>query len=381
MGSLDFLYVSSVCRELHWSASLVWRFSSHLSPGSLRSVGVALVKMSGTALKDLNLLAVPGLARKIENSSKGNLTKPLNEHTENLDYGQNKLPISLPCTAQSEDLGSNGVDVANSEVEYIDSENLTDLASVDGSLSTLLARLESKDWVLVCEALNNVRQISIYHKEKLLDMLDTLISLIVRSLKNPRSAVCKTAIMTSADIFKVYGDGIIDSCDPLFLYCYGKISVIFLLLVQLLLKSSQDKKFVCDAAERALVAMTTWVSPALLLPKLQPYLKHKNSRIRAKASVSFCRSVPQLGAEGMRAFGIDKLIQMAASQLSDQLPESREAARSLALELRVAFEKSQTPPAEEAEQSAPGDSWEVFCQSKLSPLNAQAILRVTSVGN
>lgn len=65
-------------------------------------------------------------------------------------------------------------------------------------------------------------------------------------------------------------------------------------LVQLLLKSSQDKRFVCEAAETALVAMTTWVSPSLLLPKLQPYLKSKNPRIRAKASMCFSRSVPQL---------------------------------------------------------------------------------------
>lgn len=40
-----------------------------------------------------------------------------------------------------------------------------------------------------------------------------VIPLIVKSLKSPRSAVCKTAIMTSADVFKVYGDSIIDSLD------------------------------------------------------------------------------------------------------------------------------------------------------------------------
>lgn len=65
-------------------------------------------------------------------------------------------------------------------------------------------------------------------------------------------------------------------------------------LVQLLLKSSQDKRFVCEAAEKTLITMTTWISPSLLLPKLQPYLKHKNPRIRAKASMCFCRSVPRL---------------------------------------------------------------------------------------
>lgn len=42
-----------------------------------------------------------------------------------------------------------------------------------------------------------------------------VISLVVKSLKNPRSAVCKTAIMTSADIFNAYNDLIIESLDPL----------------------------------------------------------------------------------------------------------------------------------------------------------------------
>ena len=42
-----------------------------------------------------------------------------------------------------------------------------------------------------------------------------MVTLIVKSLKNPRSAVCKTAIMTSSDIFKAYGDDIIDSLDPM----------------------------------------------------------------------------------------------------------------------------------------------------------------------
>ncbi|KAK1310953.1 hypothetical protein QJS10_CPA08g01692 [Acorus calamus] len=198
----------------------------------------------------------------------------------------------------------------------------------------------------------------------LLEFLGNVIPLIVKSLKNPRSAVCKTAIMTSADIFKVYSDHIVDSIEPL--------------LVQLLLKSSQDKRFVCEAAERALIAMTTWVSPTLLLPKLIPHLKHKNPRIRAKASMCVSRSVPQLGVEGIKAYGIDKLIQIAASQLSDQLPESREAARSLALELQSVYEKVKPPPTEDSEQIETG-SWEGFCQEKLSPLNAQAVLRVTSI--
>lgn len=82
-------------------------------------------------------------------------------------------------------------------------------------------------------------------------------SLVVKSLKNPKSAVCKTSVMTSADIFKAYEDDSIDSLDPL--------------LVQLLLKSSQDKRFVCEAAESALTVLTTWVSPCIAAEAASSY--------------------------------------------------------------------------------------------------------------
>ncbi|KAL5662643.1 hypothetical protein ACJX0J_029768 [Zea mays] len=164
--------------------------------------------------------------------------------------------------------------------------NLVDLPDVDAALCTLVKRLDSKDWVMTCEALNNVRQLAMYHKERLQELLEPLVPLIVKSVKNPRSAVCKTALMTCADIFKVYGDLLVESIDPL--------------LVQLFLKASQDKRFVCEAAEAALTSMTSWISPLLLLPRMQPYLKNRNPRVRAKASVCLSKSVPCL-------IGMDKL--------------------------------------------------------------------------
>ncbi|KAF3444675.1 hypothetical protein FNV43_RR14368 [Rhamnella rubrinervis] len=321
--------------------------------------------MSEKALRDLNM--IPGSERKNESSSKGNITKPLVGNTnENLEEWQKKNSVSMVSSAvNGVEIPNPGIETGNSEVEYVESENLNDLEDVDSSLKTLLAGLDSKDWVLVCDALNNVRRLSIFHKEEMLNILGDVISLVVKSLKNPRSAVCKTAIMTSADIFNAYKDLIIESLDPL--------------LVQLLLKSSQDKRFVCEAAERALVAMTTWVSPILLLPKLQPYLKNRNPRIRAKASMCFCRSVPRLGVEGIKSYGIDKLIQTAASQLSDKLPESREAARGLLLELQTVYQKFHDLSSMVVSEDPEMGSWENFCQSKLSPLNAQAVLRVTNI--
>lgn len=327
--------------------------------------------MSANALRDCNVLPVSDLEKHNE-SSKGNFCNPsIEDCSANFDYSQNvNSSVSFIASLKGSVGEINGTEVGNeevgnSEVEYIETENLSDLLSVDATFNTLMARLDSKDWVSVCEALNNVRQLSIYHKEKLTDLLGDLVAKIVKSLKNPRSAVCKTAIMTCGDIFKVYNDSIVDFLDHM--------------LVQLLLKSSQDKRFVCEASESALISMTTWISPSLLLPKLQPYLKNRNPRVRAKASMCFSRSVSRLGVEGIKVYGINKLIQIAASQLSDKLPESREAARSLAVELQNVYEGSQLLSREDSSQSANNISWEAFCNAELSALSAQAIIRVTSI--
>lgn len=63
-------------------------------------------------------------------------------------------------------------------------------------------------------------------------------------------------------------------------------------LLQLLLKASQDKKFVCEEAEKALKAMVGSMPPLPLLQKLRVYVSHANLRIRAKAaiSMSYCAS-------------------------------------------------------------------------------------------
>lgn len=319
--------------------------------------------MSEIAVRDNN---VPESQRINGSFNNGSIIKPQVEGMdENTEERQRKGMDAVVGTSIKIDETENPeAVVAISEVEYIESEDLKDVEDVDECLKTLLSGLGSKDWVSVCDALNNVRRLFIFHKEAVASMLDEIISSVVKSLKNPRSAVCKTAIMTAADLFKAFNDGIIDSLDPL--------------LVTLLLKSSQDKKFVCEAAESALITLTSWVSPILLLPKLQTYVKNRNPRIRAKASMCISRTVPRLGVDGVEAFGMDKLIEIGASQLSDRLPESRDAARTLLLELQSAYEKSRVPESTDAPEQPIVASWEDFCQSKLSPLSAQAVLRVTN---
>ncbi|XP_010492299.1 PREDICTED: crescerin-1-like [Camelina sativa] len=328
--------------------------------------------MASNTLKDMNSLHV---TEKISDC-KASLAKPC---VGKMNGKSDDRPLPNPASLDS--TGPKVVEaekpepeIAIVEVEYIESENLDNVDDADAVLKSVLAGLESKDWISVCDALNNVRRLSIFHKEAMLHMLEKVIPLVVKSLKNPRSAVCKTACMTSADIFSAYNNHITHLLEPL--------------LTQLLLKSSQDKRFVCEAADKALISMTKYVSPTLLLPKLQPCLKHRNPRIRAKASLCFSRSVPRLGVEGIKEYGIDKLVQAAASQLSDQLPESREAARTVLLELQTVYEKahplmkpetSSSSSSPEEEQIIEPITWEIFCQSKLSALSAQAVLRVTNV--
>ncbi|KAL0461680.1 UNVERIFIED_CONTAM: hypothetical protein Slati_0055600 [Sesamum latifolium] len=323
---------------------------------NLEPFDVQVPIMSEIALRDVS--KIPESERMNRSSNNGNLIKPRFESIgAKADEGHKKGMTSLDV----EDL-ENCLKVGM--LSFYNQMCFTNFTA-DIWSDTLLSELGSKDWVSVCDALNNLRRLSIFHREAIVSMLTDMISLVVKSLKNPRSAVCKTAIMASADIFRAYNDDIIDSLDPL--------------LVQLLLKSSQDKKFVCEAAEIALIALTSSVSPLLLLPKLQPYIKNRNPRIRAKASMCISRSVPRLGVDEIEAFGIDKLIQIGASQLSDQLPESRDAARTLLLELQSLYQKSHVPEPTGLSEEPFIASWEHFCQSKLSPLSAQAVLRATNI--
>jgi len=62
-------------------------------------------------------------------------------------------------------------------------------------------------------------------------------------------------------------------------------------LLQLLLKASQDKRFVCEEAEKALDAMARLTPPLPLLKKLQSYVNHKNLRVRAKAAVAIAKCI------------------------------------------------------------------------------------------
>ncbi|KAM3323815.1 TOG array regulator of axonemal microtubules protein 1 [Capsicum chacoense] len=246
-------------------------------------------------------------------------------------------------------------------IDYILSENLEAIHDPDSQIQGLVGGLESKDWLEICRSLNDTRRFALFHSALLLPILDKVLLVIVKSMKNPRSALCKTSLMASADIFKALGDVLFESPNS---DAFDNV------LLQLLLKASQDKKFVCEEADKTLKAMVeSMTTPLPLLHKLHAYVKHSNMRIRAKAAISISHCVSKMEMDGMEEFGFVSLVQIAINLLNDRLPEAREAARSIVVSVYEALTQD-----EEQKQ----ETWQNFCQSNLPAIHAQAIVKIVS---
>lgn len=111
-----------------------------VSPFFALSIQSCKVNMSGTALRDLNVLPLTELEKLHESSAKGNITKHyIWNGNESIDKSQSKNPPSVTSSPLNEvNAAVNGSEVGNSEIEYIESENLTDLSDVDSSLTVRL---------------------------------------------------------------------------------------------------------------------------------------------------------------------------------------------------------------------------------------------------
>ncbi|KAK9671794.1 hypothetical protein RND81_12G055300 [Saponaria officinalis] len=262
---------------------------------------------------------------------------------------------------------ASSIDIANDEappvdatIDYIPSHQLTPLSDPDSHIQGLIEGLESKDWIKLCESLNDTRRLALYHSTLLIPFIEPVMVVMVKAIKNPRSALCKTSIMTAADIFTVYRDKLLEPT----------ISAAFdNLLLQLLLKSSQDKRFVCEEADKTLNSMVQSITPLPLLQKLQIYASHNNPKVRAKAAIYLSNSVSRMNLEELQEFGLVSLVQAAAKLLNDRLPEAREAARSTIMSVYKLY-----PEDEDQKQ----ESWQNFCESNLPALHGQSIIKITT---
>eukprot|EP00850_Spirogloea_muscicola_P001795 SM000007S20755 [mRNA] locus=s7:60634:62887:+ [translate_table: standard] len=276
------------------------------------------------------------------------------------------VPHKPQCMPRSSEEGESTQAVP---VEYMPTEDLQPVEDAQSCLNTLSQRLSSKNWSVVCHALVNVRQLSIFHRLAFQPHLESVIPSILRSMQSPRSVLCKTAIMVTADLLDAYADGMLDYIDQI--------------LPHLLMKASQDKQFVCEEAAKTLQSMTTALSPGPLLMKLQHLVQHRNPRVRAKATVAIQQTASKLGADGLAKWGLDALVKIAGAQIADQLPEAREAARKLTLEIFQASKNLQEHASVDdsmlngSSLNGTAQTWEQLCRRVLPVTAAMALIDLT----
>ncbi|XP_074570733.1 uncharacterized protein LOC141827404 [Curcuma longa] len=283
-----------------------------------------------------------------------------------------KAAAALAATSRVNDENTPNPPPPEQSVEYVPSEDLAALADPESKMAVLLDELSSKDWIRGCEALNDLRRMALHHSSLLVPILGNATTVLVKAMKSPRSALCKTSIMASADIFQSFGALLLSSTED---------NALDQLLLQLLLKASQDKKFVCEEAEKALEKMAMCMPPLPLLKKLQSYVNHANLRVRAKAAISMSKCISKMDIEVMTEFGIATLLRVAAELLNDRLPEAREAARSIIITLHGEFSKSNNNLKEEEDdkESSTSESWQDFCSVNLPPIAAQSVAKIISL--
>ncbi|RVW82323.1 hypothetical protein CK203_045130 [Vitis vinifera] len=94
----------------------------------------------------------------------------------------------------------------NATIDYISSENLKVMPDPETQITGLTKGLDSKDWAKVCESLNDAKQFALYHSALMAPILEKVLLVLVKAMKNPRSALSKTSIMASTDILNTFGD-------------------------------------------------------------------------------------------------------------------------------------------------------------------------------
>uniref|UniRef100_A0A803M8A3 Uncharacterized protein n=1 Tax=Chenopodium quinoa TaxID=63459 RepID=A0A803M8A3_CHEQI len=62
----------------------------------------------------------------------------------------------------------------------------------------------------VYESLNDTRRLASYHSTLLLPLLEPVVVVLVKAMKNPRSALCKTSIMAATNIFVTCHDKLLE---------------------------------------------------------------------------------------------------------------------------------------------------------------------------
>lgn len=223
--------------------------------------------------------------------------------------------------------------------------------------------LQSTEWTIVCSGMNGLRRLAGYHPMECRGLVSGAMPSIVRGIKSPRSALSKSAIITSRDLF---------ACLPDAMGAYVDCTHVEpgSLLTQLLLKAaSNDKRFVVEEAVKSLEQMASSVDPLITVKSLIAFAGHKNPKVRGKCCVLLLRVIQgDTWRPGMVLdVGLDRIVHMCADGTNDNTAEARESSRKILHMMKewVLVEEVKTYMIDSQSRST-DDQIEVSCDGVLS---------------
>lgn len=213
------------------------------------------------------------------------------------------------------------VDIAYPLIEEMNA--LSDPDEIEAMVRQVESEVQSSEWTIVCSGMNGLRRLAAYHPAECHKLVAVALTSIIRGIKSPRSALSKSAIITTRDLFMCLPDTMapyVESVDP------GS------LLTQLLLKAaSLDKRFVVEEAVKSLEQMALSVDPVVTAKSLISLGSHKNPKLRGR-----CYNILLLVIQSNAwtpgtavQVGLDRLVRVCAEGTNDNTSEARDSSRKI----------------------------------------------------
>lgn len=212
------------------------------------------------------------------------------------------------------------------EVTYPSVFELASIAegSVDDFVSDVEAQLKSTEWISVCSGMNGLRSLAVHNPDRCDSVVSSLLPFVVKGIRSPRSALSKSAIIASKDLFQYIPSSMAE--------LIGDGSASTSLLSQLLLKAaSNDKRFVVDEAVASLEQMAQSLASLKVMSALMPYAEHKNPKVRGRVMKLLLMVLEgkQCSAATIVEVGLDRIIIHLAQGVNDNTAEARESSRKI----------------------------------------------------
>ena len=189
-------------------------------------------------------------------------------------------------------------------------------------------------------------------EERVVTPLVTLLPLVAKLVKNPRSSLARVACLCAADLFKAHANVVLATDEG------------SRLLDELLNKAAHAKRFLAEEAAAALSVMSETAAPSVAMrAACAKAAKAKAPKVRARAAECLQAAAPRAAGSELLA-DMAELLPCCAKLLVDKEPASRASARAVLPALCAAVKASDA-------------HWEAVCVEQLSPAAARDVLKAT----